>query len=111
MPRPKKGAQLTPENSVVSAYLALRSSFAQVGLKQGEGQTARAYLIDVAGQAEPLRPALIEFVPLYEQAAFAPATLEDGAEDSAKSLVSQAHAWVRDEAARRRRQPRPKPED
>jgi hypothetical protein len=103
MPRHKKIAPLTPENSVVNAYLVVRSSFGQLGMKQGDGQTARSYLVDVAAQAEPLRPALIDFVPLYEQAAFAPATLEDGADAQAKTLVSQVQTWVRDEITRRRR--------
>lgn len=106
MPRHKRGTVLTPENDVVSAYLSVRSNFAQLGMKQEDGQTARAYLTELAAQAEPLRPALIEFVPLYEQAAFAPTTLEDGAKVTAKSLTSQVQSWVRDEIARRRRAPR-----
>jgi len=110
MPRPKRAMQLTPENSVIDAYLQVRGNFAQLGMKQEPGQTARTYLIDVAAQAEPLRPALIDFVPLYEQAAFAPGTLEDDVETNAKSLVAQVQTWVRDEIARRRRN-RGKPAD
>jgi hypothetical protein len=106
MPRRHHGPPLAPENGVVSAYLSLRDSLALLDLKQHEGQTARAYLIEVAAQAEPLRPTLIEFVPLYEQAAFAPATLDDGAEQQARSVVSRVQQWVREEQQRRRRQRR-----
>jgi hypothetical protein len=110
MPRHKRGVHLFPENDVVSAYLTVRSNFARLGMRQADGQTARAYLLDLAAQAEPLRPALIEFVPLYEKAAFAPSTLEHGAEATARNLVLQVATWVREEVARRKRAPR-KPSD
>jgi hypothetical protein len=94
--------KLTPENAVIASYLTVRDELARLGLAQEEGQTARAYLTEVPAHAEPLRSALIEFVPLYERAAFAPhLALQEP--DAPAGLVGKVRQYVRDELTQRRK--------
>jgi hypothetical protein len=97
-----------PENAVVSSYLAVRDSLALLGLKQDSGQTARSYLSNAAVVEEPLRPALLQFMPLYEQAAFARHAMSEEAGAKARDIAGKVREFSREEAARRRRQRKPR---
>ncbi|MDQ3023478.1 MAG: transglutaminase domain-containing protein [bacterium] len=106
MPRHGRRTRFHPDNAVVSSYISVCDSLALIGLKQDSGQTARSYLSQASVVEEPLRPALLQLMPLYEQAAFAHGDPQGSAEENARGILKQVQEYVRAELARRKRQRR-----
>ncbi|MEZ5339461.1 MAG: transglutaminaseTgpA domain-containing protein [bacterium] len=93
---------LTPENSVVAAYLRISALLDRLGVHREGGMTPRAQLMQASSRYGGLATPLGGLIPVYERAAYGLAGLEDGDVDAANSALAAVEDFVREELARRR---------
>ncbi|MCB1215961.1 transglutaminase domain-containing protein [bacterium] len=93
---------LTPENSVVAAYLRISALLDRLGVHREGGMTPRAQLMQASSRYGGLATPLGGLIPVYERAAYGLDGLEDGDVDAANSALAAVEDFVREELARRR---------
>jgi len=92
--------RLKPENAVIEMYLAMLKQLARVGLRQAPGQTASAFLRELARQHGELATEFTQLAPVYQRAAYSGLEPSEADLDVAAAALSRTRELVARELQR-----------